>query len=168
MPLCYAQPYDCSASGFYFNTIEEYRTRAASNRNSEGQIIEEYELQIIDGEIIDMELFNTLSVNQCTLSAFLEVCEDWSEEDKIRVVICAGECGYCFDLEKDSPDQFEINLYHLDSLVELAAYFVDEGLFGEIPDHLRNYIDYKAIARDLSCDYCETVLAGKRMIYRCS
>ncbi|MEP3786728.1 antirestriction protein ArdA [Ascidiaceihabitans sp.] len=49
---------------------------------------------------------------------------------------------------------------------ELAEQFVDEGLFGDIPDHLANYIDMDAIARDLAVDYAETELAGERLIYR--
>ena len=44
-----------------------------------------------------------------------------------------------------------------DSLEDLAAEFVNEGCFGEIPDSIINYIDYEAIARDLSYEgYSET------------
>jgi hypothetical protein len=39
---------------------------------------------------------------------------------------------------------------------ELLAYdMVQEGLFGAIPSHIENYIDYLAIGRDLSYDYVE-------------
>ena len=53
-------------------------------------------------------------------------------------------------------------------LRELAEHFVDEGLFGEIPEHLAAYIDYDAIARDLDMDYAEAEIAGMRLIYRCA
>jgi len=33
--------------------------------------------------------------------------------------------------------------------------FVEEGLFGETPESLENYIDYEKIARDLEVDYDE-------------
>lgn len=33
---------------------------------------------------------------------------------------------------------------------ELGQYVVDEGLWGEIPENLINYIDYEAIGRDVS------------------
>ena len=49
-----------------------------------------------------------------------------------------------------------------------ALQFVDEGLFGDIPEHLRNYLDYDAIARDLACDYASTTIAGNRLAYRCA
>jgi antirestriction protein len=79
-----------------------------------------------------------------------------------------GECGYSFDLKSGAPDDFEVDIYELDSLRELAEQFVEEGLFGEIPKHLENYIDYDAMARDLGMDYSETTIDGKRLIYRCA
>lgn len=49
---------------------------------------------------------------------------------------------------------------------ELAERFIDDGLFGEIPEHLVNYIDMDAIAYDLAMDYAETEIAGQHLIYR--
>jgi antirestriction protein len=44
-----------------------------------------------------------------------------------------------------------------ETLEDLAAELVDEGCFGDIPDSIINYIDYKAIARNLGFDsYYET------------
>ena len=45
---------------------------------------------------------------------------------------------------------------------------MDEGLFGEVPPQFQFYIDYDAIARDLSFDYTEIEIAGERLIYRIS
>ena len=50
--------------------------------------------------------------------------------------------------------------------LQLAEQFVDEGMFGDIPDHLANYIDMDAIARDLDMDYTETEVAGQMVVYR--
>lgn len=79
-----------------------------------------------------------------------------------------GECGYAFDPANADPNEFEADIYHLDSMKELAEQFVDEGLFGDIPERLQYYLDYDAIARDLSLDYTETIIAGYRLIYRCA
>lgn len=57
---------------------------------------------------------------------------------------------------------------HYRYLKELAEQFVDEGLFGEIPKAIANYLDYDAIARDLGFDYSEITIAGARLIYRCT
>jgi antirestriction protein len=50
---------------------------------------------------------------------------------------------------------------------DLAMQFVEEGLYGDIPTNLQNYLDYDAIGRDLAMDYAETTIDGTRYIYRC-
>ena len=120
MTILFAQPYDITANGFYFETAEEYDEKALRLRNSYGEPVEEFELQFIDGETIDAKLFEALGVNQCNFPAFLEAAQDWSGDDKIKVIIAAGEVGYTFDLGKDSPDRFEVDLYEIDSLRDLA------------------------------------------------
>lgn len=95
-------------------------------------------------------------------TAFLDAVDEWNEDQNLRFVIAVGECGYSFDPQKNHPDDFEVDIYELDSLKELA-----EGLYGPIPASLAFYIDYDAIARDLACDFTETTLVGKRLIYAC-
>ena len=167
MTQLYAQPYDITASGFYFETAAEYEDKASKLRNSYGQPVEEFELQFIDGEGIDADLFKALNIHQGNFQAYLEAVEDWIEEDKIKVIIAVGEAGYKFDLGTDAPDQFDIDLYELDSMKELAEQFVEEGLFGDIPEALRNYIDHDAIARELGMDYSQIRINGTNYIYRC-
>ncbi|MCE7886093.1 MAG: antirestriction protein ArdA [Alphaproteobacteria bacterium PRO2] len=167
MTRLFAQPYDISANGFFFETVEEYNTQASKLRNSYGQSVEEFELQFIDGESVDADLFKALGVHQGNFPVYLEAVEHWSADDKIKVIIAVGEAGYKFDLGKDAPDQFDIDLYELDSLKDLAEQFVEEGLYGEIPKALQYYIDYEAIARDLGMDYSEIRIDGTNYIYRC-
>ena len=167
MTQLYAQRYDISATGFYFDTREEYEQKAAKNRNQMGFPVEEYELQFIDGEDIDCKLFAALQVNQATFGKYLEACDEWSEDEKRKVIIAVGESGYSFDLGSDTPDDLEVDIYELDSLKELAKQFVDDGLYGEIPATIANYLDYDAIARDLGFDYTEIEIAGTRLVYRC-
>jgi hypothetical protein len=113
-----------------------------------------------------------LDICQGNFEKFLEITETLNHFDKIKIkiklIIAIGECGYSFDLENDDPDDLDIDIYDLDTMKELAEQFVDEGLFGEIPEHLQHYIDYDAIAYDLSMDYTETTIAGIRLIYRAS
>lgn len=168
MTTLYAQPYDISANGFYFETLEDYAAKAAKARNDYGDPVEEFEIQFIDGDGLDSELFEALSVHQGNIGKFLAIVEDWTEDDKHKVIVSVREAGYGFDLSKDDPDQFEVEFYPFDTLRELAEHFVDEGLFGEIPKAIANYLDYDAIARDLGMDYGQTTLDGTRYIYRCS
>jgi len=168
MTLLFAQPYDVSASGFFFETIEQYDARAAKAVNSFGQRVEEFEIQFIDGERIDAAFAKAVGLNQANVGTFLELVEDWDEDDKRRFIVAVEECGYDFDLERDAIGDLDVDLYEGMSLRELAAEFVDEGLFGDIPEHLRFYIDYDAIARDLAMDYVETEIAGTPLVYRCA
>lgn len=168
MTRLFAQPYDISATGFFFETAEEYNKKASDLRNSYGFPVEEFEIQFIDGDDVDARLFEALGVHQGNFPAYLEAVTDWSEDDKIKTIIAVGEAGYSFTLGEDNPDQFDIDLYAIDSLRDLAMQFVEEGLFGDIPERIKHYLDYDAIARDLGMDYSETTIDNTRYVYRCS
>ncbi|MEZ5814392.1 MAG: antirestriction protein ArdA [Alphaproteobacteria bacterium] len=167
MTQFYAQPYDISTTGFYFEDMREYDKEYAACKNDFGGQVEEFEIQFIDGESIDAKLFNTLDVHQGNIHLFIDKIKQWEEWEKHILIIFAGECGYDFNLTEDDPSDFDIDIYEVDSMRELAEQFVEEGLYGEIPEHLQPYIDYDAIARDLSMDYSETVINGAAIIYRC-
>ena len=162
----YAQPYDISAHGFYFRSAEEYARKASALRNDSGGPVEEFEIQFIDGALIDAALADAIGLHQGMLGRFFDCVEDWSEHEKQVVIIAVGECGYRFGADT-RPDEFDIDIYRLDSLRALAEQFVDESLFGEVPEGLRFYIDHDAIARDLAADYASVEIGGERLIYRC-
>ena len=167
MTTLYAQPYDISATGFYFDSAEDYAQQAAKNFNRLGGIVEEYELQFIDGAEIDCALFKALNVDQVNFLAYFDACVTWTEAQKRKVILAVSQAGYKFTIGTDNPDSLDVDIYELDSLKDLAEQFVDEGLFGEIPASIAYYIDYDLIARDLGMDYSEAVIAGTRLVYRC-
>jgi len=166
--ILYAQPYDTSAEGFYSKTAEEYDKQAAEVKNDYGDPVEEFEIQFIDGELIDAELAKAFEINQANFRQFFDLVDEWEGDEKTRFIIAVGECGYSHEQFADNPDDIEIDIYHLESMKTLAEQFVDEGLFGEVPKAFEFYIDYDAIARDLAVDYSETEIAGQRLIYRCA
>ena len=162
----FAQPYDITATGFYFTTTEEFDEHASKLTNDYGERVEEFEIQFIDGDDIDVALAKAIDLTQCSFAAFLECAERWEDWEKINVVIAVSECGCEFDPD-DSPDSLDIDIYAAESLRELAEQFVDDGLYGDIPESLQFYIDYDAIARDLAVEYSETTIAGGRYVYAC-
>lgn len=93
--------------------------------------------------------------------------EDWEDCEKIRLIIADGECGYDLDPSAGNMHQLDLDVHEVDNLKELAKRFVDEGLFGGVLKAFENYIDYEAIARDLSIEYATTTIAGDRFAYRC-
>lgn len=168
MPTLYAQPYNIDATGFYFDSAEDYAAKAKKNFDRYGQFVEEYEIQFIDGEAIDAEVAKAWDLSQCNFAEFFDCIDEWEDDQKIRFIIANGECSYGFDPKTDNIDQLDIDIYEVDSLKDLAEQFVDEGLFGDIPKSLEFYIDYEAIARDLRVDYGVTNICGNTYAYRCA
>lgn len=162
----YAQPYDLSATGFYFADAETYLTKIATLTNEYGQRVEEVEIQFINGFVLDSKLTQSITPNQGNIIGMPEAMNTWTEEQKTKVILAVHEGGAAFDIEADEPDDIEIDLYQDMTLKDLAYQFVDEGLFGDIPAHLQSYIDYDAVARDLAHDYNETTLCGEHYVWR--
>lgn len=164
----YAQPYDCMAHGFFFSDAQDYEAKRDACRNSFGDLVEEFEIQFIDGDGLDAQLFDALSISQANIIPFIERLDQWEDWQKKDLIVAVGECGHSFDVVNGDPDDLDVDLYTEMTLSDLAYQFVDEGLFGTIPDSIASYIDYHAIARDLGMDYTEITIAGETCVYRCA
>ncbi len=141
----HATPYDISATGFYFSTLEEYRSRAACHRNEYGEPVEEYEIQFIDGD--NAALFEAIGVNQANLADWFERFEDLDVHDAYRLVALIEHFGYRPDEALDRLD--ELHLTEGSAADYAERYLDDSGLMDQVPDSLRPYIDTDAFARDL-------------------
>ncbi|MBN9890149.1 antirestriction protein ArdA [Salipiger abyssi] len=162
----HAQPYDITATGFYFETAEDFTTKSRALRNDYGEPVEEFEIQFIDGDAIDCALASAFGLHQGNIAQYLEAVEAWDTHGKRVAILALRDCG--FDLTPDlHPDEFDIDIYELNSLRELAELFVEDGFFGELREQLQVYVDYDAIARDLGMDYAEATIAGTPLVYRC-
>ena len=75
----HAQHYDLAATGFYFETYEDYVEKSAALRNDYGAPVEEFEIQFIDGERIDCDLAKAIGINQANLKQYLDAVEDWED-----------------------------------------------------------------------------------------
>ena len=138
MTVFYAQPYDISSGSFYFSNIEEYDIRYSKCHNSYGGQVEELEIQFIDGEFIDTQLCEVLGIHQGNISNFIDAIDEWEEYEKQALIIAVGECGYHFDIADNDLSVIEnVDIYQVDTLRELAELFVDEELYGEIPESLQ-------------------------------
>lgn len=167
MTLFYAQPCDRSVEGFFFETIEQFERHMAELTDSFGNRIEEVEIGFVEGGHADFEMFEVWRPDAASLNAYLDAIQNWPIETKQIYIIAVGSGHYAHDEVADDPAAVDVTIYHVFSLRELAEQFVEEGLFGDIPERLQNYIDYDAIARDLHHDgYREFISAGERLIYR--
>ena len=114
--------------------------------------------------ITDYEADITISEYDCIyrLNELAGYLDGIGEDDLLKLKLLTYEGYNEREVLTKGLDQYEVDIhdYSADTsftdVYELLAYdFVADGLFGEVPAHLENYLDYSAIGRDLSADYTE-------------
>ena len=161
----YAQPYDLDAQGFYFTSFEDYETKYNKNCNVYGQPVEEYEIQFIDGSVINCALFD--AVGSYNLKAYYKVVNIWDDFEKVDLIISYKDNITSEPFNEDiEPNDLDIEVYYDMTFRELAQEFIDGGCLGDIPQHLEHYIDVDKYAYDLKMDYNEFRLGNTTLIYR--
>ena len=126
------------------NVLQEGRNICGDTHFHEEYFITDYECEY-------MEDINEYS-NLTELNEIAEKMETLNSSDikKFKALIQEG-----YDFEYSFNNYEDMEMYEEINMNELAEQFVEDGLFGDIPKALINYIDYDAIARDLSMDYTE-------------
>lgn len=119
---------------------------------AERMAYEEYAIHDYECDIRGIEIDEYSNIGQ--LNELAERLAELYESDKEH--LAAFMEAICSDLEYALDNYTNHTFYANKSLEELAEEFVEDGCWGDIPEGLINYIDYGAIARDLSCDYTET------------
>jgi hypothetical protein len=139
----FAQPYSLDATGFYFQSLEEYETKANACRDSFDQPVEEFELQFIDGD--NHELFAALAVTQATLGDWFDTFADIDAADQsYTILVWLLEQGMAVDDAMSRCDEFY--LYN-GTAADYACEYVDECM--ELSDFASRYLDYQMLGRDL-------------------
>lgn len=160
--LYHATPYDVSATGFYFKDLEEYVAKAATHTNEYGDLVEEYEIQFIDGD--HPAMFNALNVCQASLKRWFDDFEQLEYDKAVKVIYLLDHLGYDTD---DVLDKLDVVHLHEGSPQDYTEQFVeDTGLLEQMPENLRYYFDMEAYTRDLLLggDIAEVEIMGKRYI----
>lgn len=159
----YAQPYNMDAVGFYFHSFEEYETKSENLRDRFGNVVEEFEIQFIDGD--DAELFEACGINQSNLSTWFDDIEDKDDNEKIALYFLTGTLGYDLDQAMDKVE--DVIIFEGDAK-EAAEELFDECYAHTIPENLRFYFDMDMFARDLEIggDFNEFTFGGKT--YTCT
>ena len=140
-----AIPYDLSAPSFYFTTYEEYRTKSNALRNEYGDPVEEFMLDFIDGD--GVELFNALRINQATLGIWFDDFECLSEEDRIKAVYLVQYLGY--EIDSVTRRLNEMNLFQGTAIDYAHDFIASTGMLENVPEIVSRYFDYASFARDL-------------------
>ena len=136
----HAQPYSLDHTGFFFDSIETYET---GMKRLKKQGCEEVEIQFIDGDDHLAELAKAANISQGDIYSWFEEYDDLDET-------AARQIGFLLDLGyalSEVLDRYEDVCIFEGSASDYAYDLINETT--EIPENLRYYIDYEAIARDM-------------------
>jgi len=136
----YAQPYSIEHTGFYFDSPEKFEA-GMEKLNKKG--CEEVEIQFIDGEDHLVRLADAAHIHQGNVDTWYEDLDDLDETEATQIFFLL-DLGYSLS---DALDRYE-DVYLFNGKASDYAYdLIDETT--EVPENLRYYIDYEAIARDM-------------------
>lgn len=142
MTTLFAQSYLYSDTGFYFESVEEFES-GIKRLNAKG--IEEVEIQFIDGEQYEAKLFSAAAISQSTVHDWFEHLNDLSEYTATQMIYLL-ELGYT--LQETLEKHEDVQLY-FGSASDYAQELMEDTT-SDIPAFLVNYIDYRAIAHDMT------------------
>jgi Antirestriction protein (ArdA) len=143
MTTLHATPYNRDATGFYFTDVEDYQNKAKCHLDAYGNIVEEFEIQFVDGD--DAELFIACSIDQSNIDVWLDDIEFMEDYTKISLYYLVGVSGYTLEQALNKLD--EPCIYE-GCLLEAATEMFDECWLPSIPDSIKFYVDYEKFARD--------------------
>jgi hypothetical protein len=107
--LFQAIPADAEITGFIFTDLDSYLGEYDHRHALFGT--EEYDLQMIDGDQIDQELFVSLKINQATLTEWFNEIQILTFAEKIGLWFLVGCCGYQLAAALDSI-QDGLTIFH--------------------------------------------------------
>ena len=155
----YAQPYAINATGFYFETAEEFAEKLAACRDDEGMPVEEFEIQFIDGTDAEAVMVAALEINQANLARVIDFVEEHGDDARITasVVYRAKQRGDRAEeiMQADYLGEEIVgkapDAHSEEKAIEEYAYqYVDDaGLLDGVNETVARYFDYQAFARDL-------------------
>ena len=160
MSTFYAQPYTLDATGFFFDSLDQYEENVSACRDRFGNPIEEFELQFIDGDAEDAAAFAACRVSQANIQSWFEDVECLPTDEKTALFFLCDVLG---STPEDALRRLDDVCIYRGPLKDAAAEFFDEVHGEQIPARLRHYIDYEAFARDCEVggDMTEFKFAGE-------
>jgi len=159
----FAQPYNIDATGFYFTSLEEFETKQEALRDRFGNEVEEFEIQYIDGD--ESQLFDACKIHQGDLATWFDDIESLEDNEKTALFYLVDQGGY--DLS-DALERYEDVTLYEGPLLDAATELFDEIYLPEVPEAVRNYIDYDAFANDCRIGGDMTEFTYEGTTYTCT
>jgi len=160
----YANPYNIGVTGFYFDTFEEYETKSAALKDSFGNPVEEFEIDVIDGTAEECALAKAAKVTQGEIDEFLEFINDSDEGSWPTIFYLMDNLSMEFNQARREADNYSVVESSLkDYAYELADECYLSSLDKETRQWVSQYFDYDRFANDLRVggDCVEFEFGGK-------
>jgi len=134
----YANPYDISYTGFYFESIDEFQEKM------EKAPFEEVEIDYIDGD--NPSLFGAAGINQGNIDTWFNDLDHIADDEAIAIRYLL-DTGYNLSEALEKFDDVQI---WRGTAEDYAAELIEECYdLSSIPDTIKYHIDYQSIARDM-------------------
>jgi hypothetical protein len=158
----YANPYAYGASGFYFESADDFdRKFAAAERRG----VEEFDLEFIDGTSLEAKLFDAAGVNQANVHEWFDLVEELDSDERMVAAIHAAEHEGVRDLEEVKERADDIIVYAGSMRDALEEQLNDAGGIAEVLKGQRKakvgrrgdvtldmYFDYDSFGHDVQFD----------------
>lgn len=95
-----ATPTDGDITGFIFTDLESYQTEYDHRHALFG--IEEYELEAVAGNQVDLELFAGLRISQASITEWFDEIQHLTNEEKVGLWFLVSCCGCVLELALDA------------------------------------------------------------------
>jgi hypothetical protein len=153
----YANPYDTSYTVFYFGSIDEF------NKQLSKASYEEVEIDYIDGD--NPGLFQATKIHQGNVNIWFDELDRYEDNRQEALAIC-----YLIEiihLDEAIKRKDEVIL-HRGSLADYAFELVEDLCsLDQLPNLIRNHIDYDSIGKDLELNSEVTELSRNVWVVNC-
>lgn len=143
MTTLYANPYDPSARGFYFDSAEQFEQRFQANLP-----VEEYAIEFIDGDSTDAQLFEAAGITQASLEEWFDDLEPLDDHEKAALYWLMADVGYS---REDALAKVEDARVY-EGLAKDYVFDLVEDIGVENISNPDYYFDFEAFGRDLAFD----------------
>jgi hypothetical protein len=153
----YANPYDISYTGFYFDSTDQFDQKLSQAH------YEEVGITYIDGA--NPKLFHAVKIHQGNVDLWFDELDKYSDDSHE-----ASAIGYLLDmmhLDEAIKRRYEVIL-HRGSLADYAFELVSDVYpLDELPDIIKHHINYDSIGRDLELNSEVTELSRNVWVVNC-
>jgi len=156
MPSIYANPYDTSAHGFYFEDYQDFMSKYRKNVNRFGAPVEEYSFEFISGDDAEQALFMAMEDNGFVdLQGYFELLNNVDQHQVPALVYLMDVMG--LDAERAMANVDDVIVIEDDAITYISEYFIPDVFFDETTySNLHPMlIDFKALGRDFEINHPE-------------